>query len=45
MAVGYYALGQVTHAVYAWSVNQRDAVALEFFARFLPFLQDIFRAK
>ena len=45
MAVGYYALAQVAHAVYAWSVNQRDPVALEFFASFLPFFTNIFRGK
>jgi hypothetical protein len=43
MAIGYYALGQVAHAVHAWSVNHRDPRALEFFASFLPFLRDIFR--
>ena len=39
LAVGYYALGQITYAVHAWSVNQRDAVALEFFLGLLPFLR------
>ena len=39
LAIGYYALGQMAYAVYGWSLNQRDAVALEFFARFLPFLR------
>lgn len=39
MAVGYYALGQIAYAVYALGVNHRDAAALEFFARLLPFLR------
>ena len=43
MAIGYYAMGQVAHAVHAWSVNHRDPIALAFFAKFLPFLRDIFR--
>ena len=37
LAVGYYALGQITYAVHGWSINQRDAVALEFFLGLLPF--------
>jgi hypothetical protein len=39
LAVGYYALGQITYAVHGWSINQRDAVALEFFLGLLPFLR------
>lgn len=39
LAIGYYALGQIAYAVHGWSLNQRDALALELFARLLPFLR------
>ncbi len=39
MAVGYCALGQFAHAVYAWSVNQRDPVALECLTHVLAFFR------
>lgn len=37
-AIGSYALGQIAYGIHAWSTNQRDPAALEFFAQWLPFL-------
>lgn len=39
VAIGYYALGQVAYGIQVWGMNRRDAEALAFFSRLLPFFR------